>query len=545
MICFPTSKRLKTVAALALAAVALVLPFCLIPYGFWPVDEPYQILLSIDHTANPVAFLSSYVIGLWGNAFGFELTIMRTFAAILSSATVAIAGVVLYRRTRRPLLSVAIASIANILLTFNQSQSYTIGWDVVSNFVIMVSLAALLAVVRATGRRAIAWAAVLGCLTAFAVGARLPNVAIAPIIAIMLLVRRRGRETAVFAVSAIATASALVVALYGNFGSFTDSISDYASQQIAAEHNARQLLAAIVIAARRILPFAAAFFAILAVGVIAERKKWTIAMWCAFGLIPIAIFGQYHWAFNTDNQMISDIFAVPVAGLIVLSLMSNYDKNRSHKAWFFIVILSFFILPNIGSNAFWSKFLSAQILPIAMIPFVLKPMSTVRRMLLFVGGTLLVGLPLYKYDDATWLDKGVSKCGYKLYLPQMENIHTSENRFRRLSDIYELTKDDDALIVGDGWQTFAYSSGNYDRRLLQFFGVINGTLLDDHSYVDAIREKIDSDDTEKVVVIDPILCRHNTTTLLTRMLIQSGYSLTDSGSAYAVYEKSREELTEL
>ena len=155
MITSATSRRLKIVAVIVLVAVALALPFCLIPYGFWPVDEPYQILLSKDCTVNPVAFLSSFIIGAWGNVFGDDLATMRCLAAILSTATVAIAGFVLYSHTRRPLLSIAIASVANILLTFNQSQSYIIGWDVVSNFLIVASLAALFATINTSGKKAV------------------------------------------------------------------------------------------------------------------------------------------------------------------------------------------------------------------------------------------------------------------------------------------------------------------------------------------------------------------------------------------------------
>ncbi|MBO4380314.1 MAG: hypothetical protein J5784_04860 [Muribaculaceae bacterium] len=541
MITSATSRRLKIVAVIVLVAVALALPFCLIPYGFWPVDEPYQILLSKDCTVNPVAFLSSFIIGVWGNIFGFELATMRAFAAILSTATVAIAGFVLYSHTRRPLLSIAIASVANILLTFNQSQSYIIGWDVVSNFLIVASLAALFATVRVSGKKAVYWAAALGCLTAFAVASRLPNAAIVPIIAILLLVRRKWRETAAFLVSAIAVAFVLTIAIYGDIFNYYASLSDYTSQQISSEHSTHQLLDSAIIAFRRIWPFALAFFILLAVGVFAEKKNWKVVMWVAFGLLPIAIICQIAWAFNTDNQMISDIFAVPVAALILLSLMSKYNESRKEKIWFVVVLLCFFILPNIGSNAFWSKFLSVQILPIVLIPFVLKPMAAVRRMLLFVGCTLFVCLPFDKYYATTWLDEGISQCGYPLSMPKMENIYTSENRFRRISDIYEFTKnDDDALIVGDGWQTFAYSSGKYDKHLAQFFGVINGTLLNDENYVAAIREKILKEHPKRVIVTDLLLCRHSTDTMMNRMLLYSGYIWTDGGSAHVVYEKAVE-----
>ncbi|MBP5314552.1 MAG: hypothetical protein J6Y87_01635 [Muribaculaceae bacterium] len=541
MITSATSRRLKITAVIVLAAVALALPFCLIPYGFWPVDEPYQILLSKDCTVNPVAFLSSFIIGAWGNVFGDDLATMRAFAAILSTATVAIAGFVLYSHTRRPLLSIAIASVANILLTFNQSQSYIIGWDVVSNFLIVASLAALFATINTSGKKAVYWAGALGCLTAFAVASRLPNVAVVPVIAVLLLVKRKWKETASFLISAIAIAFILIIAIYGDLFNYFASLSDYTSQQISSEHNAHQLLNAAIIAFRRIWPFALAFFCLLAVAVYAEKKNWNVMMWVAFGLIPIAIICQIAWAFNADNQMISDIFAIPVAALILLSLMSKYNENRKEKIWFAVALLCFFVFPNIGSNAFWSKFLSVQILPIVLMPFVLKPMPAARRMLLFVGCTFLIYLPFNKYYCATWLDEGISQCGYPLSMPKMENIYTSENRFRRISDIYEFTKnDDDVLIVGDGWQTFAYSSGKYDKRLVQFFGVINGTLLNDENYVTAIREKIAKEHPKRVIVTDLILCRHSTDTMMNRMLLYSGYIWTDGGSAHVVYEKAVE-----
>lgn len=536
--------RISIAGATILALVGLALPFILVPFGFWPSDEPYQVMLTENCQANPVAFFSSFLFGLWGKVFGFGLITMRSFAAILSTTTVVIAGCVHFFYTHNAVKSIVVSAVANIFLTFHQSQSYTVGWDVVSNLFLVASLAMLLVISRTDKPRCLAYSAILGVFSAMAVVSRLPNAVMPPLVILLFLFRHKWKELLIFAFICALTTIAIITAIYGGVAQYVTSLSDYFAVQIADEHQHSILLAAFLIGMRRILPLAVAVIALSAIARFAEKRNSDYVMWAAIAIIP-AVMGYYFFhAFNSDNQHLSDIFTIGVATLIIVWHDSSVG-NCWKRLWTVSALLTFMILPNVGSNAFWSKYLAVQILPIALIPLTVAPSKAAKWWTVCLGGSLIILLSIAKTTKNTWLDEGVAYCDHRFSLSRLEGIYTSHTRGKEIESIAKLAQEG-CVIVGDGWQTFDYIgvSPRINERLINYFGVINGTLLNSSEYVNLFIDTI-RQHRHKIVVIDLLLQSFHTPssqTIMAKLLMDNGYTPISIGRAHTIYEPTQQQI---
>lgn len=90
-----------------------------------PGDESYQALCVADYRNNPLGMLAFFIGHLWQNLWGDTVLSLRCLASLEMLMAVGIAGLYLWRRTGRALMSAAVFTFCILVRAPPHSSSTT------------------------------------------------------------------------------------------------------------------------------------------------------------------------------------------------------------------------------------------------------------------------------------------------------------------------------------------------------------------------------------------------------------------------------------
>lgn len=354
-----TFRIVETLLCFACLAAVIIFCFSLLKYSFYPVDEPYQIMNSMDYLNSPLAPLTAILDHFTNSLCGYEYLKMKYVAFGYNILAVFAGCIYFYTHTKKLNLSLLLCSFSTLLFLISDMYNW-IGWDrqtVLFTTLCLVSFLYYLEKGNIWILAITAFFASVDCLC------RIPNIAVFPIIACIILFKKnlslkyRLRDIAIFLFISAGLILMFICAAYGSIGNYLLSVQ----KNLIPKHEAIYILFEYFLRFCSITLISLQLFAIYLV----SKKfctKWyfTLLFAIIFSLILL-----YDIRFR-KNQIFS-----PVEGLLISSIfclfISGWYRNFKEKGSLsivFITIFAFALLPTIGSNMALKKLLLIPFLPI-------------------------------------------------------------------------------------------------------------------------------------------------------------------------------------
>lgn len=544
----PSKRKLGAAALISSAAAAVVFaaglaaPFFLLHFSIFAGDEPYHILNAIDYTGNAAAPLSSFLSCLWGRTFGFSLVAMRTLAACLSTATVLIGAGYYYAKKRRLRTTIWIAGVCLLLSSCCQVFSYSIGWDVFSNFFIVATLVLLLAHFDPpSGKRL--FIVFAGMTAALATASRLPSATLLIAAAIPFLFDRRknGRnrlaDFVIFSAAFVTSLTVVLVLIFGSIGEFVNQCRVFSASTLSDDHtfNLFNLLYPYLVTTLQ--SFCIFFLPYL---LLKASRRFDLPHWVDAVILSVfamsVILGGYKPDFDAFNIPI--MLTAAFFCLIAITIHQSLASADSGKSLSFTVTLAVFALP---SSAL-SLVASSKLLVVPLIPILLtrlKADSDVKRYVIAVGIVLAALITFYKLQYA-WYDRGLRFTDASINVRRLEGIHTTQRRAWQYEEVCNVAQRmGKHLTVGRGRYLVEYVTGDADIESRHYFS----SSLHDEKYSDLIGGILKKEpqpvlvvDLENMTTIDEtIIPEFRLNSLMQRKLEEIGYRQAEEGDYYMIY----------
>lgn len=122
----PNTGRSHTLLTILTICAGCVIGFSGVNLGLpGPGDESYQALCVADYRNNPLGMLAFFIGHLWQNLWGDTVLSLRCLASLEMLMAVGIAGLYLWRRTGRALMSAAVFTFCILVRAPPHSSSTT------------------------------------------------------------------------------------------------------------------------------------------------------------------------------------------------------------------------------------------------------------------------------------------------------------------------------------------------------------------------------------------------------------------------------------
>lgn len=431
------------VAALVVVVVIAALPSVwLSRYGVNYGDEPYQIMNGMDYRNAPMAPLSNWLAGLYGEMTGWSWLWFRYLAVVLNVLSVIMGALYMYRKTGRWALSAAVGFVGAFFIGLMQNVSALYGWDRWTVFGLMPCVLTMLSYID---RPALWKAALLGCLSAVLGLFRVPNfVIVAMVPFVMLLIGYKGCEwdrkvwgfgrvltsVAIYlAVTALASVG-LLWALYGGVGGWPAHLeSNY-----MGSHGVWVIVVSIGYNVPGFVTRVAVMWVYYHLLVVAAG----CGKWMSRAALLVSLAGLYYLLLSEFDKL-QCIPLVYAAGLVVLASGCVVWNNRGELWRGPVVRVSTVLLlacvPFVGSNTGVLKMLSWPVLPVVFV--YLLPYFT-RRMAVYsvVAVLALLGYAYSGVRNATFGDSGIKEMTERLDCGVASGLYTHKDRAGHLEALY-------------------------------------------------------------------------------------------------------------
>ena len=113
--CSKTFRIVGTLLCFACLAAVIIFCFSLLKYSFYPVDEPYQIMNSMDYLNSPLAPLTAILDHFTNSLCGYEYLKMKYVAFGYNILAVFAGCIYFYTHTKKLNLSLLLCSFSTLL----------------------------------------------------------------------------------------------------------------------------------------------------------------------------------------------------------------------------------------------------------------------------------------------------------------------------------------------------------------------------------------------------------------------------------------------
>lgn len=520
-------KNFRLLLSLMVCVLGVLTPFLLLEYSLHYSDEPYQLMNAMDYINNPVAFGSSFLSGLWGKLFGFELIRMRLFMAICSTLTMALGVLFFYLKTHNKICSLFMMGALSALMAMNQVSSYTVGWDVVSNLFLVFSLLLLVVymdkIVHSRSPKLPIF--LLSISSALLFLCRLPSGIFVAIAVVSLSMARQSWRHKICIVAMyivmflIFTFTAIILA-YGSIDSFLLHLKEYFTQGIGREHSPFRLFFDYLDGFNGLLKFVPTILVLYILINKALKTGNTIIWYSVVGVASIVIYVLLYLNDNGRNWS----FIQMMTSVLVLLLILCFKRNDRKSRIMALIVAMVAFVPNFGTNCGLNKIMSVPLFAILLVD-VYKD-RTLRVFGISLGLSLMLYLPANKMHYL-WFDEGVLGCNSELQYQYVNGIKTNEKSAHSIDVGCELMrKYDKSIMVGPGHQLFELIfSRRYEPTRHYFF-----SFYDDPGYVDRLVSSLPQCRCP-VVAIDS-----RRKDILIKGLSSIGYEIIENVDGYIVFD---------
>lgn len=477
-------------ALVAVVVIAALPSVWLSRYGVNLGDEPYQIMNGMDYRNAPMAPLSNWLAGFYGEMTGWSWLSFRYLAVVLNVLSVIMGVLYMYRKTGRWALTAIVGFVCAFFIGLIQNASALYGWD---RWTVFGLLPCVLTMLSYIDKPALWKAALLGCLSTVLGLFRVPNYVIVVMVPFaMLLIGYKGCEwsrkewrygrvltsVAIYLAATALTSVGLLWVLYGGVGEWLA----YFERNFMGSHGVWSMVVPICSQLPMFLSTVAVMWLYYHLLVAADG----CGRWMSRAALLMSLAGLYYLLLS-EFDIYQCMTLVYPSGLVVLASGCVVWNNRS-ELWSGSVVrvaavLLLSCVPFLGSNTGVLKMLSWPVLPVVFV--YLLPYFT-RRMALY-SAVAVVALLCYAYSgvrNATFGDSGIKETTERLDCGVASGLYTNKGRAVFMEALY---RDFSPYANDSTHRTVVVRRGvNYSAEYL--FGSRSGfnahrwDLLDDDSF---------------------------------------------------------------
>lgn len=474
----------QTLLCFGILAAVLTFCFSLLKYSFYPIDEPYQIMNSMDYKNSPLAPLTAILDHFTNSLCGYDYLKMK-YVAFGYNVLAVFAGC-LYFYTHTKKLDITVLICSTLILICNIVDLYTwIGWDRQTSLFLTMTLVSFLYYLEEKKLWLLVITAIFSFITSLS---RIPSIAIIPIISFFIIFQKDLPRTkrffhfAIYGVISIICILLFIIISYNSLGNYLQSISN----NIIHNHDINHLIYHYYI---QFINICITMSLILSVYVCISRfnkNKYLIVLFSIFAVYIITYYAkaQQYFLFPTETFIIPSIF------IFFCFIIYHYNKKTDYNTlyyFFFIFLCS--IVPILGSNMGIRKFLALPLTPILIyfaIPFIRKPF--IITSIIIISSTLLLFEYQPKFPQHYFHSEVIKNQTYKFTFSPLNGVYVNpywgEKVSEIVSDIDKLnTKNSEVIVLGTYIDRFLFEWIYDCRNDYLKHDYKNSYKFDDDNYV--------------------------------------------------------------
>lgn len=510
-------------------------------FGIFFGDEPYQILNSMDFRTTPLAPLSCYLGGIYGDITNWSWLSFRYLGFALNVISILIGGFYMLRRTRDLVKTIAVVDLAVVFSGLFQTADSLYGWDRWTVISLMMTLVSFLFYLKSQNRWLLI---VVGGFTAVAGLCRLPNyVAVGAVIVILMLSCRdrrveRFKSSLVYLVSVCVISVLLLSALYGNLSSYISSFSD----NFMGAHYLKALMSGYLSVLAILICYIMVIWCgyhFLGVSLKYKSGKTVVAF---FSVIIVLYVFYYALLLDRHNGILTNVVYYKNALLYVLIGAGIIWRVRGGLRCDKTDFLSLFavgiiaLVPCIGSNTGFLKTMALPVLPVA-ISFLIPYLNAKTNIFAAIAASALL---LYSWNgsrNATFSDVGIKDATCVLDYGVLSGMRTSQENGDKLCRVIE----DVAPRQRDGEKIIVFRRG--DEYVWEYiFASRNPHIRHEWS----VKDHYNNDGFTDKFIAEVTACQQPITLLSwaeishprLRRFIESNFTLSADRGEYKIYESA-------
>ncbi len=539
-----SSKTFRIVGTLlCFACLAAVIIFCfsLLKYSFYPVDEPYQIMNSMDYLNSPLAPLTAILDHFTNSLCGYDMLSAKYVGFIYTILTMAISCVYFYNRTKRLNISVILCATLILLTTWNFNASMYIGWD---RQIMLFTTAVLLLFIKYVETQKISYLVATSFATCITALCRIPSISIIPILFTIILTNQseqnRIKHAFVYAISAIVFVFAFLMIMYGSIGNY----AFYLKANMISNHGIYGLIG------NYFVHLVATLFPICAVyctyKVLTKMNGHNCAAFL-FAVFATIVF-IYDMRINIIAQKSLRFINASIMLLEFVAIYKFYKESKIKELVIVIAIVLVSFTPILGSNTGLQKYLSYSVFPILL--YLLKPLINkafiITSFIIIVSSLLIIADSVINISGNSRTN--VTQRTYQLDFYPANGLYVNPECGCQINEIrqdLENFKDNKILVVGTYTDRYFFEwiydcRNEYLRHDFENFNKFN-----EEKYIDYVADKIK--DTKQDVAILYLYksyywkeCRNTYESKMSQML-ESELNLDVKKDKYAIFTSKKAE----
>lgn len=456
------------------------------------IDEPYQIMNSREYYYSPMSFLSSFIDGFIFKSLNMNWLSIRYYSRIINFLTILTTCLYVFKYKDKQYECVSNASICVLLTAMCSTYFNVYGWDRQSMLHLTICIICFHSYIQ---KPTIAKLIFLSILSVSTTLCRLPNIAIIPLISLLIFLQHGIPLKNKFVNIVIYFSSSIVILLFSII-IFYDSVNNYLlilSNNTINNHNLSQIIANIISDIFQISCICLVFLVIYKSIKHIDRKFGNL-----LSLLSVFLFSLLLCAvliYKTGGYML--FYRKYVLSItIFLASYIILNKETSKQSKFIIVsILCLSFVSTIGSDTGLSK---ALVLP--LIPFLfyfIKPIinNAIKKTAICVFAAAILTNIIYYYKFS-FSDSVISLTTAKINNPLAEGILTTKEKAKTIniidSIISEYTvKNYQPIVIGYDTNRYIFEYlYNSRNEYLRHYWNTNDDLYNDKHYNNYISQCI-------------------------------------------------------
>ncbi len=363
------SPRMADAATMPVLLLGIIIPLLTLHLGFYPwKDEEYQIMCINDYQNTPLAAFTMYIGHLWAQYIGGDnFMSYRYLAYICNTLSIALPCWYFYRRRRQLLTSAILFLILQLCISLFGLFSFE--WDTTTHLFLTIGCLTAVTYIQKPGHGKIL---ALGVISSCAIFSRIPNIAIVPVVVLLIAFVRRNfavsvKDIAIYLGSLAVSAIAIILLVWGDFAAFKAA---WLPENYITGHSSisdvlfLQLWSRYPVSMRYFFMWGGIFSMIFFLNISGISKVWKYASLGVITFLVTALWLVIRITSNDNNSYPIDIFYFSTALVTAYAIIKHSEVRYSILVSF--TLLAFALVSYVGSDCGLSKILCMPLMPIAL-----------------------------------------------------------------------------------------------------------------------------------------------------------------------------------
>lgn len=471
--------RPADMAAIPVLLLGIIIPLLTLHLGFYPwKDEEYQIMCINDYQNTPLAAFTMYIGHLWAEYIAVDSFMSyRYLAYICNTLSIALPCCYFYVRHRRLLTTAIIFLILQLCISLFGLFSFE--WDTTTH--LFLTLGCLIAILYI--RKPCLWKIItLGVISSSAIFSRIPNIAVVPVLLILIAFTRRNipprvKDMSVYLLSLAVSSIAIILLVWGSFSSFGAA---WSPDNYITGHSSitdvlfMQLWMRYPVSMRYFFMWEGIFALIYFLNISGMKKIWKYVSLGIIVLLIAALWLVIRVTSDDVNSYPIDFFYFSTALITAYAVIKRREIRYSIIVS--LTILAFALVSYVGSDCGLSKILCMPLMPIVLAELYRYRSHSLNELFCTLALVVIICyIPLRLKNP--WTREWINRYDAEYTdIPQLKGIKHSPQAVEARTKIYEWAlpieqRGEKILFIGHDRYMFDYILGhrtdNVDRYPIQ------------------------------------------------------------------------------